>query len=185
MRILNIHGYHGNSDNACCEALKACKYEVSSPQIDYDKESPCEIIRMLKEIYEKDGCVAVAGTSLGGFFAARVCIEKNCPTFLVNPCLMPFYILPNLGYENMEGMKEYISLFSDIIKIDKSKVSVIIGGQDEVIGSHDFTKLILENEKLFLIPEGKHSGSTLPLKELLLEHGDDIFGHITKKSEII
>ena len=47
MKILNIHGYRGSCENSSFAALSALGAEMISPQIDYDKQSPDEILLSL------------------------------------------------------------------------------------------------------------------------------------------
>ena len=76
---------------------------------------------------------------------------------------MPFLYLSRLGFK--DDVKPFISMFGSMSKIDRENVSCIIGGQDEIIDSHNFTKALLENERYEIIPDGNHSGVTLPLKD--------------------
>lgn len=162
MKILNIHGYKGNSHNSAYKALKSLGYDVISPSLDYDVLAPEEIFETLcRQIIDNEADIIV-GTSLGGFFAAVLSTQLNLPVILVNPCLTPFLYLPRLGYT--KDIKPYIAMFGEILKLKKYNISTIIGGQDEIIDSHDFTKSLLSNERFEIIPEGKHSGETLPLK---------------------
>ncbi|MDE7379738.1 MAG: hypothetical protein K2N14_01680, partial [Clostridia bacterium] len=87
--------------------------------------------------------------------------ETGLPARLVNPCLMPFITLPKLGYSG--DICGYIGLFGRFSKISQDNIRAILGGQDEVISYHDFTRRVIKNHVVY--PEGKHSGATLPLKE--------------------
>ena len=55
-------------------------------------------------------------------------------------------------------------LFSKLAAIDSSLVHCIIGAKDEVIGDHAFTKRLLCDADLVQVPNGRHSGATLPLQ---------------------
>lgn len=161
MKILNIHGYRGSAENSACLALKELGHDVISPQIDYDAESPEKIFDELKNIFTKNKPNYIVGTSLGGFFALLLSIEYDIPTILVNPCLMPFVTLTELDYSG--DINGFIKLFGNFSEINQNNVCAIIGGNDEVISYHDFTKQLISNHTV--IPDGKHSGATLPLKE--------------------
>lgn len=177
MKVLNIHGYNGYAENSACISLKNLGHEVISPQIDYDVKNPEEILDDLRKIFFENKPDYIVGTSLGGFFALllsqefkveryeshiRKYLHYNIPTVLVNPCLKPYVTLPRLGYE-MDKRKEMTFLrFMDMIeKTDCRNVVAIIGGQDEVISYHDYTMTLIKNS--YVVPEGKHSGSTLNL----------------------
>ncbi len=176
MKIFSIHGYKGSAHNALFGALIENGFEVCSLQIDYDGSSPKEILHYLIGEYQKNNCDAVAGTSLGGFYAAQICVLNGCRGLFINPCLTPFTVLPGLGYSNKEGIMEFSRMFDNITRIDKNKVSVVVGTDDEIILNHDFTKIMFENERYFEIKGGRHSGATLPLKEIIGRYGTEIFG---------
>lgn len=170
MKILNIHGYKGSAENAACIVLKEQGHDVISPQIDYDTANPEKILEKLKNIFTENKPDYIVGTSLGGFFALLLSIESKIPAILVNPCLMPFITLPELDYGR--DISGFIKLFGNFSQINQSNVCTIIGGNDEVISYHDFTKQLISNYTV--VPEGKHSGSTLPLNEFFgkrLENG--------------
>lgn len=161
MKILNIHGYKGSAENSACLALKELGHDVISPQIDYDAESPEKILDNLRKVFIENKPCYIVGTSLGGFFALLLSIEYDIPTILVNPCLMPFVTLTELDYSG--DINGFIKLFGNFSEINQNNVCAIIGGNDEVISYHDFTKQLISNHTV--IPDGKHSGATLPLKE--------------------
>ena len=163
MNILNIHGYHGTPQNAACSALQALGCNVISPAIDYDSISPQELLQMLRQILKDQRIDRITGTSLGGFFAAALCAESHLPAMFVNPCLLPFLHLPRLGYTG--DIAPFIPIFGTFSAIDSHLVSCITGGADEVIDTHDFTKNLLGNERFRIIPDGHHSGATLPLED--------------------
>lgn len=75
---------------------------------------------------------------------------------------MPFLTFP-------EYIKSYVSIFGTLSQIDSANVSCIVGKNDEVISDYQFTKDLLENSRFRSIPNGKHSGFTLPLKDFFGE----------------
>lgn len=168
MNILNIHGFGGSPHNSAYAALQSnnCN-DIYSPSIDYNAETPEDILGKLRYIIADKRIDLIVGTSLGGFFGAVLSAEKNIPVILVNPCLLPFLHLPRLGF--CGDIKPFVSMFGILAKLDISNVSCIVGGQDEVIDSHDFTEKLLHNARFRIIPDGRHSGSTLPLKEYFFE----------------
>ncbi len=166
MKILNIHGYRGSAENAAFAALKANDHDVVSPQLDYDILSPEEMLQKLSSTAHSEGAEMLVGTSLGGFFAAVISAETKLPVVLVNPCLMAFYHLPLLGWQG--DVTQFIRLFGKTAELDADKTSCIIGGSDEVVTTHSFTRSLL-GDKVRVIPDGMHSGATLPLKEFFAE----------------
>ncbi|WP_295112442.1 YqiA/YcfP family alpha/beta fold hydrolase [Ruminococcus sp.] len=161
--MLNLHGYGGSAENAAFAALKANGHDVVSPQNDYDAVSPREMVVKLKKLAADESIGLIVGTSLGGFYAAVLSAETGLPAVLVNPCLMAFYHLPLLGYTG--DISEFIGLFGELEDLDKSRICAIIGGSDEVVTTHSFTRGYLCEERVTVIPAGKHSGATLPLAE--------------------
>lgn len=167
MKILNIHGYTGSAENTACSVLKKMGFTVVSPQLDYDIMSTEKVLDILSRIIADNDITCIVGTSLGGFFGAVLSARFGVPVILVNPCLMPFLTLSRLDFKG--NICPYIRLFPEIADIDVSKTSTIIGGQDEVIDYHDFTENLLGNEYFRIIPDGKHSGATLPLESYFRE----------------
>ena len=71
MKILNIHGYHGCAENSAGKVLKQLGCEVISPYIDYDSQTPEEILEYLENIiriYSESVC---AKLELNRRFLAR------------------------------------------------------------------------------------------------------------------
>ena len=159
--ILNIHGYGGSAHNSAYTALRSLDCHVISPQLDYAAESPVQTLETLRNIVKEGEVDALAGTSFGGFFAALLCTEFRLPAMLVNPCLLPFDVLPRFGYP--QPIQPLMALFGRLAAWNSSLVHCIIGGADEVIGDHAFTKRLLNHAALQIVPDGKHSGATLPL----------------------
>ncbi|MDE6501444.1 MAG: hypothetical protein K2L10_05125 [Ruminococcus sp.] len=166
MRILNIHGYKGNPENSAYHALENIGCEVVSPTLRYDYDEPEKIIEKLRKMFGNEGDVIV-GTSLGGFFGALLSVRLGVPVILVNPCLMPFVTLPQLDFKG--NIRQYMRLFPEILDIDISATSTIIGGKDDVIEYHDFTEKLLRNKDFRIVPDGRHSGATLPLENYFKE----------------
>lgn len=175
MKILNIHGYRGSCENSSFAALSALGAEMISPQMDYDKQSPDEILLSLNDLWQQNGCQAIVGTSLGGFYAALLSMKHHAKTVLINPCLLPFLLLPQIEESQNTRLFDYLRLFADIIKIDKNQILAIIGEQDEVISTHDFTQNLLGKSRCICVPNGKHSGWTLPLEQIFQQHKEWLF----------
>lgn len=161
MSILNIHGYKGTPHNAAYSALCGLAKTIISPQIDYDSEQPDTILNRLLNICAPEKIDMIVGTSLGGFFASLIAVKLQKPLLLVNPCLQPQIVIPALGYESdVSRFSEMSAVFDDL---DRKRVRCIIGGKDEVIGDHEYTKQLLGANNIIVIPDGMHSGATLEL----------------------
>ena len=163
MKILNIHGFRGSAENAAFSALTVLGHEVISPAFDYDATSPDEVMEKLRTLKEKHSPKYIVGTSYGGFFAAVLSAETGLPAVLVNPCLMPFYHLPLLGYKG--DIAPMITLFGKLSAADRSIVRCITGGSDEIINTHTLEASLYGDENMTIIPEGLHSGATLHLTD--------------------
>lgn len=161
VRILNIHGYGGSAENAAWGVLHALGCDIISPAIDYDAQTPAEIYSKLRRLVRSEKIGLLTGTSLGGFYASVLAAELHLPVILVNPCLCPFLTLPRLGYHG--DIQAFFPLFGKLSQLDRDTVSCIIGGRDEVVDTHDLTRNLMENERFRVIPDGMHSGATLPL----------------------
>ena len=162
MLILNIHGYNGSTENSAYKALIGLGHKVIPPSIDYENESPDNIMGRLHSIAEEKSPDIIVGTSMGGFYAAVLSAELDLPVITVNPFLMPFLTFP-------EHIKSLIALFGELSKIRSENVSCIVGSDDEVLGDHTFTKDLLDNQRFRIIEGGRHSGATLPLVEYFSE----------------
>ncbi|MDE7121661.1 MAG: hypothetical protein K2O42_05820 [Oscillospiraceae bacterium] len=166
MKILNIHGYKGSPENSAKKILDQFNFnddQVLSPALNYDRIPPVQVLAELEQIVQKQSPGVLVGTSYGGFFAAALCAKYQIPTILVSPCLLPFVHLPRLGCA--WDVTEYLPVFNIISDLDKNLTATIIGGKDEIIDTHDFTRNFLENSNFMIHPDGMHSGATLPLKE--------------------
>lgn len=163
MKIINIHGYRGSCHNAAYTALSALGYQPVSMQTDHDITPPEQVFSSLCDLIENNRPELVTGTSLGGFYAALLSVRYDLPAVLVNPCLMPFYHLPILGYKG--DIAPFIRMFAELSKLDSSKIHCIIGGKDEVVTTHSFTRRLIGEDRIKVIPDGMHSGATLPLTE--------------------
>jgi len=142
--ILNIHGYNGSSENTMYHILSELfpDKEIISPQLDYDAKTPFQIRNALSALISQD-VELIAGTSLGGFFAADLWAKhKTIPTILFNPALRPWELMPKLGYiSNDDISAEYQSVFEEARlrakENDKDNFYVISGKRDEVVGVID------------------------------------------------
>lgn len=168
--ILNIHGYRGSSKNSLYTALTNTGYEVYTVDLDYDKFHPTEIMSRLSYIIDKVGVRGIAGTSLGGFFALCCSAKYQLPALLVNPATTPELILPTLGYKNIAAPRSFLKVRAVLGDYNPGLITAIIGKDDEVITDEaikKYTSAVLNSQRTISVPGG-HSGSTLPLTELLL-----------------
>ncbi len=173
MKILNLHGYHAAAENSACYALKACGYEVISPQIDYDNEYPRDLIARLTELYKSAHCEAVVGSSMGGYFAQAVSSVKGCPAVLINPCITPHIFFAKAGVTDKKFLAEYLRYtrnFEFMKSCYAGLTHAVIGLNDDVLDTHNYIIAMLGKENCELVPDGGHPGSTLPLEAIFRMH---------------
>ncbi len=176
MNVLNIHGYKGTPFNAAYSALCGLEKTIISPEIDYDSDQPETILNRLLDLCVSEKIDMIVGTSLGGFLALLIAIKLQKPLLLVNPCLQPQAVIPALGYESdVSRFAEMSAVFDDL---DRKRVRCIIGGKDEVVGDHGYTKQLLGADHIIVIPDGMHSGATLELDKHFPEMVRSIKGQI-------
>lgn len=142
MKILNLHGLYGSSNNTNYKTL-ANYYngregiEIVSPQLDLT-DNPYSILVSLNDTYD-----LVVGNSFGGFFAYIIGSRLKVNTLLTNPCIPPSRYIPKLvdGYKYTE---ELITLW-DEYKGSNLDCSILLGDADEVLD----TSVTLNNLNLF------------------------------------
>lgn len=94
MRVIYFHGFASTANSSKVQALKDAGFNVSAPEINIDPEiAEKELIDFIKlegiknnDIDKK--CVFV-GTSLGGFWAARMGELFEASAILINPAMHP------------------------------------------------------------------------------------------------
>lgn len=184
MKLLNIHGYHGNPENSAYSAARKADIQVVSPTIDYDNEDPTRILNRLSRLFVEEHCEGVIGTSLGGFYAMLLCSAFSVPTVLINPAMVPGLVLPTLGYTRPAGVREMKKLENRFLDLDLRNITTIIGTEDEIIDKNmrNYTRTLLHNRRFYEVPGGKHSGSTLNLDEMFRTHRKEWFDDIIAKN---
>ncbi len=175
LNILNLHDFKEEPENAAYKALLdlgniESGYKIISPDLDLGSHYRADCY-ITKKYLEENDIDIVIGTGLGGFYAAYISAKHHIPAILVNPMLMPFRTLPQLGYHSwfcME-MRRFGDMTDFVFSHKRINISCIIGSDDEVIDTHDFTQYLTSNDRFRIVPGGKHSGDTLPLKEYFRE----------------
>lgn len=187
MKVLNIHGYNGSAFNSVAVAMELNGLKVVTENIDYDGTDPEIITEHLLEIYLKNKCEAIAGTSLGGFYAMVLCARLSVPTLLINPAVVPGIVLPELGYAYPDGIRKLRAIELKYLgKLDLNNITTIVGKKDEIINDRlrAYTKAVLFNNRYYEIPNGKHSGSTLGLNALIKTYRKEWFGDVASDKDI-
>lgn|GEM_PF-805883 len=158
--ILNIHGYGGTAHNTAYNILnKFCPGQIVSPQFDYDKYSPNNIVSILERLIEAENISVIVGTSLGGFFACCMNRKHEMPIILVNPCLLPFITLRQISntYNFARYGKQLFELFGQHMgELDRRYISTIVGKSDEIINHETTTKYFIRNKRWYKVNGGHH-----------------------------
>ena len=144
MKILNLHGLLGHSENFNYHVIKDnFDCEIISPQIDYT-ESPSSIFKKLNDNYD-----LIVANSFGGFFG--YVLGLGVPTILCNPCIPPYkYILNFINdYKYVDELKDYWEIY----KGQNKKVTLILGMNDDVIDPY-LTLEELEGVVPYTVDEG-------------------------------
>lgn len=132
MKILNIHGLYGDSNNTNYQVIVNYykdreNVEIISPQLDLT-DNPYSILTELNDTYD-----LVVGNSFGGFFAYILGSRLKIRTLLTNPCIPPSVYIPNL-VTDYKYTEELITLW-DEYKRSNLKCSILLGKSDEVLDS--------------------------------------------------
>lgn len=131
MRILNLHGLNGSSNNTNYKFLSEYykdrdDVEIISPQLDYANISPSTLlVDILTECPDPD---IIVGNSFGGFFAYLIGAMTGVKTYLINPCIPPHKYIKNL-------VPDY--LYSDLLEHLWNKFSIIHIDYEMLLGDND------------------------------------------------
>ncbi len=171
--ILNLHGLNGGANNTNYKLLLKLYSEdnLLSPQIDYMKTSPIEILNNLKAYKNID---YVVGNSFGGLYAYILSNICKIPCLLVNPCIPPQKYIPFLveEYAFTDELVSFMSEYSDHFQ----PVYMILGMEDNVL-SPAYTEQIIKSAKVWKI----HGGHSLSGNQLFYQ----IFHAAVKEIESI
>ena len=103
IRILYVHGYHGNPSSGSFPKLSryAAEADFGGEEVemhfyDYDSHDPVGSIAGLRKYHQEHKIDLMLGSSLGAFMV------MNCPGVLriaINPCWSPSVELPKIDYD--------------------------------------------------------------------------------------
>ena len=158
MKILNLHGLDGTSDNTNYNVLKSLGYEVISPQLNDREMSLQEVSNILFPIVRSEKIDLIVATSYGAFFGKRISDKFSLPCIFTNPCLRPDISLEKIAPEYFTFLRrrDIHSWAVDQRYYDFSKDYIIIGDQDEVIDHYDITLFEASGAKFHHVEGGKH-----------------------------
>lgn len=103
IRILYVHGYHGNPSSGSFPKLSryAAEADFGGEEVemhfyDYDSHDPVGSIAGLRKYHQEHKIDLMLGSSLGAFMV------MSCPGVLrvaINPCWLPSVELPKIDYD--------------------------------------------------------------------------------------
>lgn len=159
MKILNLHGLNGSSENTnyrfLSEYFKGREdVEIISPQLDYATRDPYGVFGELLTAY--DDVDLIVGNSFGGFFAYLLCGLYRKKTILINPCIPPARYIPKLspGYAYTKELEEIWN------KIGTCKIDnyvMLLGKDDEVLDTNITLDILNPKTEQFSMISGGHS----------------------------
>jgi uncharacterized protein len=106
--LLYLHGFNSSPDSWKARALSAymCEYGLlhllQVPSIlPVPDDAIQQLSKQLESMLAEHGKVAVAGSSLGGFYATWLAERYGCPAVLINPAVRPHLLLEKYLGENI------------------------------------------------------------------------------------
>lgn len=157
MKILNLHGLNGSSENTNYKFLSEYfkgrdDVEIISPQIDYANRDPYAIFG---ELVCSGDINLVVGNSFGGFFAYLLGYFWTTKTILINPCIPPAKYIPTLapGYKYTEELEEMWNACKNL----NYSYTMLLGDSDDVIDIDITLDNLNPKPEQFSIISGGHS----------------------------
>ena len=175
MRILNIHGFDGSSENTNYKILRLLGHNVISTQLDYRSLSPNQIYNSkLYPIAKHQDIDLIVATSFGAFFGNRLSAEFNIPCIFTNPCLRPDISLRAIApeYFSCKNSKEITDWRIDQLsnkQYNYTNKTILIGTADEIIDHDSITTKEAVGAIFYRIEGGKHQLSENQIKDIIEE----------------
>lgn len=157
MKILNLHGLNGSSENTNYRFLSEYfkgrdDVEIISPQLDYANCDPYWVYGHLLGNHNVD---IIVGNSFGGFFAYCLGAFWKKRTILVNPCIPPENYIPTLvpDYKYTKSLEEMWNACKDVNK----NYTMLLGDSDTVLDISITLDSLNPKPEQFSIISGGHS----------------------------
>lgn len=154
MKILNLHGFMGESDNKNYKALCAIipTEDIISPQLNYKQNSPQEIIDIISAFISSDDFIFV-GQSLGGWYADNLSRKFSRPCILTNPCYYPH----KLEIITTSGIpEEYVKQYKELSVQDKNKLAYTLCSDNDTIIPENYAYCVKLSKQVTRV-HGSHS----------------------------
>ena len=155
--IIYLHGFNsaGNGNTATLLQSALPRFNLISPT--YTVQNPSLALIELKQVLaeslkncETDDLIAIAGTSMGGFWSGFISSFTGLPAVVINPALHPeLQLSRHIGknknfatneeyeftHENLEGYEQASYLLAKL-PVLKAKRIAILGGKDDLIDAN-------------------------------------------------
>lgn len=103
--LLYLHGFNSSPASQKARELgdyllqvgAQCEYRIPSLSV-YPQQAMDSVVRLVREAGRRP--VALVGSSLGGYYAAWLSAQLDCPAALINPAAYPYQLLRDyLGWQ--------------------------------------------------------------------------------------
>ena len=176
MKVIYFHGFASSPISEKVNMLKDAGFDVAAPAVNIDPIiAERELIKFIEAHLKYDGKLVVMGTSLGGFWAARMGSYFDITTILLNPALHPEESLKKHVGAHKNYSTGKINILSTLMVEEYAKYPV--GHEDEV----KFRTYFISDEtpiepcmaKKFVFTNNDHHGmSVMPEIIAYLKHLD-------------
>ena len=154
MKILNLHGFMGETDNKNYKALCGMfpGEDIISPQLKYIETSPTELLEKLAAYVDTDDFIFV-GQSLGGWYADKLSRRFKRPCILTNPCYYPH----ELELITASGIPaDFIEQYRDMSANDKNERAYTLCSDGDTVLPDNFSNCVKLAEQVARV-HGSHS----------------------------
>lgn len=162
-KILYVHGLGSGANSSTTKMLRDYFKNDRVYAVELTMNYPYECIKKVNDSVSENGIDVVIGSSMGGFFAMQA---EGAAKILINPCLSPCAVLPQLIGINEEqeyftqrlngekhytvtdkAIREYKIIGDSFFTVScnekmKSETYVVLGTEDKVITASESLALI-------------------------------------------
>jgi predicted esterase YcpF (UPF0227 family) len=143
MKLLYLHGLGSSGQSSTARALAEAGFELVAP--DYQPEHYRQSMAVLTGLVKTHSPDVIIGTSMGGYYAAKLRELYELPTVIVNCCFAPDILLkkylaaPAWNFTSDEPLEINAEMLAEFAQIDAKKIDadesfrVLIGSNDDVI----------------------------------------------------
>ena len=174
MKLFYLHGFasapHANDKVAALNKYynTATGEDLEIIYVKYDPEKPVSAINTLDNIFSKPencGDSMIAGTSLGGFWAAFCAIKYNIAVIAINPSVTPHLTLPLGEFEYFAGGKGEVTktdmfdfeFYSNFIKGSHTTANITVClAEDDAVLDYKVAAELFKSHEVIISTNGGH-----------------------------